>query len=312
MRINEAFNEIIGQKSTLSTLSVYIEAFKETGRLRPINFLGAKGNGKTYLAKAFRAALRRPDGSRVPMLEINGASVKNLTQFLEQIYPVWTAHKSILFVDEFHAIPKDLQTVLLSVLNVEKSPHRQISHNGQDYAFNFNEIGFLAATTDAQKLCEPLRDRLRAIALEEYKPEELYEIFENNLENRVSIDADVKEQILSVFRGNPRDAVVKAEDLKTYISAQSSKNICAVGWQEFCKVMGIGKLGLNSSEIQIIKALGKNGDCSLNYLASVTGFERSAIQNDYEKILFRKGLLTINGKRSLSANGIRFYHAHCK
>lgn len=312
MQTHAAFDEIIGQDSIKETLSLYIESYKQTGRLQFLNMLGRAGGGKTFLAKTFRSALRRPDGSKVPMLEINGRSIKNVQAFFEQVYPIWTNNNSLLFVDEIHAIPKELQDIFLSIFNVEKSPIREVTHDGIPYTFDFTKISFISATTDFQKLCQPLRDRLRSISLEEYTPDQLFEIFLNNLENRVNIESSAKSAIISTFRGNPRDAVVKAEDLKTYISAQSNKNICEVTWENFCRVMGVKPLGLSASEMQLIKVLGKHGDCSLNMLSSITGFERSAIQNDYEKLLFRKGLLVIDSKRKLTADGVRFYHNYCK
>jgi len=309
---NQVFDEIIGQSSVISTLSLYLDAFKETERLPFINFQASRGSGKSHIARAFRSGLRRKDGSKVPMLEVNCASIKGTNQFFEQIVPMWVNNDALLFLDELHNCPKGLQQIFLSLFNVDRSPIREVTHEGIPYVFDFTKISFLGASTDHQRLVEPLRDRLRNIALEEYTPDQLFEIFLNNLENRVNIEASAKPAIISTFRGNPRDAVVKAEDLKTYIAAQSSKNICEVGWDAFCRTMGILPLGLSFSEMQLIKALGKNGDCSLNMLSSVTGFERSAIQNDYEKLLFRKGLLVVDSKRKLTADGVRFYHQYCK
>ena len=87
------------------------------------------------------------------------------------------------------------------------------------------------ATTDQQKLAEPLRDRLRDIAFEEYSNEDLYSIFYDNMENKADIKQSVQEDIVSTFRGNPRDALVKAEDLKTFVSLDSKgdNKICMAG-----------------------------------------------------------------------------------
>lgn len=309
---NQVFEEIIGQESVISTLSMYIDAFKETERLPAISLYASRGAGKSHLARAFRSGLRRKDGSKVPMLEINAASIKNAAAFFEEVYPVWVNNNCLLFCDEIQNIPKDLQQLFLTIFNVDRSPHREVTFQGVPYSFDFTKISFLSATTNQERLSEPLRDRFRAISLEEYTSDQLFEIFLNNLENRVSIENSAKQAIISTFRGNPRDAVVKAEDLKTYIAAQSNKTICSIGWDSFCKTMGIKSLGLSSSEMQLIKVLGKHGDCSLNMLSSITGFERSAIMNDYEKLLFRKGLLRVDGKRGLTPDGYNFYHQHCK
>ena len=307
MQINEAFEDAIGQDSVKRTLSVFIDSFQQTNRLPFINLTTQKGGGKTFFARKFREALKRRDGSRPPMLEINGKTIKNARSFFEQVYPMWTAHRAFLFIDEGHNLPADLQQMFLSVLNIDKSPHRTVEFEGVPYDFNFEEISFCMATTDQQKLAEPLRDRLRDIAFEEYTDDQLYEIFENNLDNNVEVDSVVKDNIVSVFRGNPRDAVVKAEDAKTYCVASNIKKITAPLWNQICRAMGINDFGLSNSELQIIKALGQRGSMTLNALASVTGYQKAAIQRDYEQILIRKNLMKIDVKRELTKNGLELF-----
>ena len=84
------------------------------------------------------------------------------------------------------------------------------------------------------------------------------------------------------------------------------KKITLDACEDFCSIMGINPLGLNHSEMTILKALALRGKMSLTNIASVTGFERSAIQRDYEQMLVKKNLMQIDGKRELTANGIKF------
>jgi Holliday junction resolvasome RuvABC ATP-dependent DNA helicase subunit len=312
MQINETFEECVGQESVKKTLSLYIDAYKETNRLPFLNLTTQKGGGKTFFARKFREALKRKDGTRPPMLEINGKTIRSVDQFFEQVYPVWVANDAFLFIDEGHNLPQALQQVFLTILNVDKNPNRTIELNGVPYDFNFEKISFAMATTDQQKLSEPLRDRLRDISFEDYKPSELFEIFENNLEYKIEISQEVKDEIISTFRGNPRDVVVKAEDLKTFSAAEKHKTVDSSVWQSFCSVMGVNPLGLSNAELSIVKILGKRGESTLTNLASITGFDRSAIQKDYESILVRKNLMEIDVKRKLTADGIRFFRTLVK
>ena len=302
--INSIFDEAIGQESVKRTLSIYIEAYAKTDRLPFLNLTTGKGGGKTFFARLFREALRRKDGTKPPMLEINGQSIRNATSFFEQVYPVWIQHNAFLFIDEGHNIPVDLQQIFLSVLNVDKNPIRTVEHDGVPYSFDFNRLTFCMATTDQQKLADPLRDRLRDIAFEEYKVEELFEIFYDNLEFAANIDSSAKEDIVSSFRGTPRDAVVKADDLKTFVAARDFKNVTKEVWNEFCDTMGVRKYGLTSSELTIVRALGERGSMTLTGLSSVTGFQRGAIQRDYEAMLVKKNLMKIDTKRELTAKGL--------
>jgi Holliday junction resolvasome RuvABC ATP-dependent DNA helicase subunit len=303
-KVNEVFKDAIGQDSVKKTLSVYIDAYKKTNRMPFLNFTTQKGGGKTFFARKFREALQRTDGSRPPMLEVNGKTIKNANSFFEQVYQVWIQNKAHLFIDEGHNLPNELQQIFLSVFNVDKNPIRTVEHDTIPYTFDFREISFCMATTDQQKLAEPLRDRLRDIAFEEYSNEDLYSIFYDNMENKADIKQSVQEDIVSTFRGNPRDAVVKAEDLKTFVSARSLKEITKYVWQDFCKTMGILKYGLTASEMSIIKTLGERGAMSLTGLSSITGFQKGAIQKDYEVILIKKNLMKIDSKRELTKKGL--------
>lgn len=309
---NETFVEIIGQDSVKDTLSLYIDAYKETERLPFFNFVAGKGAGKSHIVRKFREGLKRKDGSRPPILEVNSATIKNAKVFFESVFPIWANNNAFLFLDEIHCLPHEIQSIFLSVLDVKKDPVRTVDFDGAPYTFDFRKISFAGASTDSQKLLGPLQDRLRAINLEEYSDEQLFEIFELNLENRVEIQPCAKAEIVSTFRGNPRDVVVKAEDLKTYAAAKQCQKITKQIWESFSRIMGIKPMGLSHSEIQVLKAVGKRREASLTDVSSITGFDRSLIQRSLEGILVRKGLLCIDGKRKLSADGYRFYHAHCK
>jgi Holliday junction resolvasome RuvABC ATP-dependent DNA helicase subunit len=302
--INSIFKDAIGQESVKRTLSIYIDAYKKTDRLPFLNLTTQKGGGKTFFARKFRQALRGSSGSKPPMLEVNGKTIRNATSFFEQIYPVWVEHSAFLFIDEGHNLPKDLQQIFLSILNVDKNPVRRVEHEGGSYEFDFKKLTFCMATTDQQKLAEPLRDRLRDIAFEEYEEDELFDIFQENLDQTIKIDHSAKADLISCFRGNPRDAVVKAEDLKTYVAASGVENITKKVWTDFCNSMGVKKFGLTASEITIVKALGQRGAMSLTGLASVTGFQKGAIQRDYEGMLIKKNLIKIDTKRELTKKGI--------
>lgn len=309
---DDPFEEIVGQKSAKATLQLYIDAYKETCRLPHLLLVSQRGGGKSFLVRKFREQLRRPDGSKPPILELNCATIKNAKTFFDFVYPTWINNNSVLFADEFHNFPTELQSIFLSVLEVKKDPIRIIEYNGVPYEFDFNKISFVSASTDSQKLLVPLLDRLRQINLEEYSENELFEIFELNLERRIQIGECAKPEIIKTFRGNPRDAVVKAEDLKTFVAAKKLNEIKKQDWISFSQIMGIKPFGLSSSEIQVVKAIGRLGQASLTDVSSITGFDRSLIQKSLEGILVRKGLLQIDGKRRLSADGTRFYHQFCK
>lgn len=305
MKVNPIFAECIGQGRVKKNLSLYIDSFEAQGRLPFLNLTTQKGGGKTFFARKFREALKRPDGTRPPMIEVNGKTIRNARSFFDQIFPIWKEHGAFLFIDEGHNIPKDLQEIFLTALNVDKNPVRTVHLEGDSFTFDFTKMSFCMATTNQEKLCEPLRDRLRDIAFEDYEEQELFSIFESNLDENIDVSPDAKENIISVFRGNPRDAVVKAQDANTFFAAYNLRNISKKVWSDICDVMSINPHGLSNSETQIVKALAERGSMSLNGLSSITGFQRAAIQRDYEKILVKKNLMKIEGKRTLTPKGTK-------
>lgn len=306
MKINQVFAECVGQESVKRTLSLYIEAFKNTGRLPFLNLTTQKGGGKSFFVRRFKEGLIRSDGSIQPVLEVNGQIIKDLDFFFDEVYPVWTQNNALLFVDEGHNLPMEVQQALLSILEVKKESVRMVKYDGLDYRFDFEEISFITATTDQQKLVDPLKDRLKNVCFEEYTLNDLYEVFIMNLDGEVSVCPSLKPEIKKVFRGNPRDAVCKAEDVKLYASAKKQKTFNLSDWGWFCEILGVLPQGLNHSEMTILKHLSKRGAMSLTSLSALTGFERGVIQKDYEKFLVKKNFLVIDGKRRLTSEGEKF------
>jgi transcriptional regulator with AAA-type ATPase domain len=120
------FEDVVGQESAKATLELYIDAYKETERLPFILAISQRGAGKSFLVRKFREGLRRKDGSRPPILEVNAATIKNSKQFLEVVYPTWVNNNAFLFLDEAAELPHDLQSLLLTILEVKKDPIRNI------------------------------------------------------------------------------------------------------------------------------------------------------------------------------------------
>lgn len=304
------FDDLIGQDSVKATLSFFAESYKRKGRLPFITLVTGKGGGKTRFMREFRENLLHPDHGRPPMLEVNSQSIKNARAFFEQVFPIWKNHKAFLFLDECHALPNDLQQLFLTALNSDESPVRTVRFDDYVYEFDFREMSIGLATTDHQLLAEPLRDRLRFIHFQDYTKEELFEIF--CLHFKCSFDLDVAEQIKDVLRGNPRDAVLKGEELQEFCMTKKVRQLTPDVWDIFCAIMGIHPYGLNASEMRLVKILGKHSAASLTHLAASSGFSRSVIQQDYEKMLLSKGLLVIDGKRQLTPKGHKLFQKMLK
>lgn len=303
MKINSTFDGAVGQHSVKQQLSLFIDAYKHTNRLPFINLITSKGGGKSFFARKFREGLKRSDGSRPPLLPLNGATLTSVDQFFEQVYPEWVNNNACLFLDEIHNIPKQLQQIFLDILDVKDDPIREVTYEDIPYVFDFRKISFLAATTDQQKLVKPLRDRFEDVCFDDYSIDELYQIFCDKIDG-ASIDSDVKSFVQDTLRGNPRDAVKKAMNMNTFIAAKQVSRVTKSLWKEFCSIMGVFPCGINKNEKRLIGALaGKSKGLTLTNLSCVTGFEAQVIQKEYESILMQKGLMEVDGRRKLTAKG---------
>lgn len=301
-----AFSGLVGQESVKRRLGVYLGSYRQTGNLPFLNFIAGAGSGKTQFCRTFRENLQKPEGGRPPMLEVNAAGIPDAEAFFEQVWPEWKSNNAFLFLDEAHNLPKSLQEIFLTALNTEESNVRTVTFEDMAYTFNFNRFSIAFGTTDQQKLSPPLRDRLKNISFENYKETELMQIFKRNLHKSLFIKKEVVPEIISRFRGNPRDAVLKAHDMYDFSRATHQTEVSTHFWFDFCDAMGILPFGLNHGELQVLRAIG-NRALSLTAVTAITGLSRAAIQRDYEPFLMRKGLMEIDQKRRLTPQGIKLY-----
>ena len=301
--MQKMFDSIIGQKNTKQTLTIYSKAYEKTNKIPFLNFVGAKGGGKTELAIAFGKTLGKP------LLEVNAELIKKPETFFGDYYDVWSAEPATLFVDEAHNLSKPLQEIFLTILNTKRNS-KKIRFEGASFTFDFSSMSILFATTDQQKLSEPLNDRLTAISLEPYSEEELYQIFLLNLQEDIKIDG-AQSLISNCFRGNPRDAVKKAQALNSFCCALNKTSVTCKVWHKFMSNMSVGQLGLENAEKLILEVLGRTGNQTLSAIASMTGFSPQVIRRDYEQVLLRKGLIKIDGKRKLTKAGKDFFRQFC-
>jgi Holliday junction resolvasome RuvABC ATP-dependent DNA helicase subunit len=102
-------------------------------------------------------------------------------------------------------------------------------------------------------LPEPLLDRLTEISLSKYNNDELFEIFKNNLPKAIAVIDTMKGAVSKTFRGHPRDAVAKAEELKDFLSANGKTFLTPDAWTKFKSDMGVYDFGLSPAEIRVLK-----------------------------------------------------------
>lgn len=293
------FQELTGQNHIKTTLAFYLNGAQAGVAVPPILFTGARGLGKTQFAREFGKALKKP------ILEINCSTIKNLNQFMEQIFiPVVMGNEVVLIFDECHALPKDLQNAFLTVFNVEKQTRKSFEWQDSSMEFDFQKQTYLFATTEQDKIFAPLKDRFEEIDFKPYTNPELAEILSNRL-SWVTFENGLIDRMTDVLRGNARSAVKMAKKIEMFCESQNISTFTMKNWKDICFALGIKPSGLTNSEIEILKILKTRGNCTLNMLSAATGNSRTAIQRDIELFLLRKGMIKIDGNRQITGIGLK-------
>ena len=310
MMQNDFMPNVIGQTQLKKQFSMFARNFMKTG-INPFFCLeGPRGYGKTMLTREYCKELKDPQGRPRPLMEINAAELTCMKNFIEIWFPKMRENNAALFIDEAHLLDiKKFQSPLLTICEESKSPIRHYKYEDREEGertctFDFREYCIFFATTDQQKLVGPLKDRLEPLAISHYSEDELWQIFELGLECTVS--DQVKDEIISIFRGHPRSCVKLAKNLNSFAVGVGSDYINQVKWKEFRDLMGIHDYGLTEQELNIIKVLG-NGPLALQDIAAKTEYSKGVIQHQYELQIKKKGLIFTDGKRHLTSKGHTFY-----
>lgn len=306
------FEEMIGQTKTKRVLSFYVDAFEKSEILPHLFIVGQRGQGKTMLATQVAKNLRSKTLGRVkPMLTINCSTLKNVRQFVEDIALTYIRDQHItVFFDEAHEMPEAIQTCLLTVLNPNKHNRNTLRFDDYNIEFDFTKVSFIFATTDPQKVITPLKDRCKMIHMEEYEYADLAKIIENNTED-ITFDPEVLKEISSTCRGNARNATLMAKDnITQYARRNNISDIAKKEWDDIKCVLGILPLGLENTELQVIKILKERGSCSLTNLSAVTGLSVNALRSEFELYLLKHGLMEVaQGGRKLTQRGFQYLDA---
>jgi Holliday junction resolvasome RuvABC ATP-dependent DNA helicase subunit len=289
-----AFDKLVGQDSVKKKLGFYLEAYNSTSIVPFLNFVGAKGLGKTEFAREFGRNILNNEGNKRTFVEINSSTVKGVNQFFEQIYLPFILDKEVtIFFDEAHALPKELIMVFLSIFNTESGHEKTIIHK---------ETAYLFATTESDKIFAPFKDRLITVDFDNYSQGDLSQIFLNNLVNITFAD-DALDYISSTFRGNARNCVQRVKDIQFYSKSRNINHFSMVEVKDLCDTLSILPEGCSQIEWRILNILRKEGRQSLQSLSARTGLSRNSIQKDHENYLLSKGYIEIDGQRLITAKG---------
>jgi len=286
------FDNIIGQEKVKKRLNFFLEG-QAKSRLSPhILFSAARGSGKTLIAQTYADQLINSEGKIRRRMTINCSSIKTLKRFVNDILAAHVIGKEItILFDEASEIPEDMTMALLTILNPNQQNSNSFSYDDLTIDFDFKNVTFLFATTEAHKINPALMDRLERVDLEQYSIENLSAIVQKN--SAANITDVAIEQISKVLRGNARKATQMANHIALYLSTKNKQTFDIDDWKDFCSNMGINPLGLSPMEIRVLQCLAEKSETTLTNLSAKTHMTRESLQRDIEMYLQKTNLMEV-------------------
>jgi Holliday junction resolvasome RuvABC ATP-dependent DNA helicase subunit len=301
------WNEIVGQERAKARLDFHYQAAVTGEALPSFMLCGPRGFGKTCIGEAFGLRVKEATEGVKRFFTLNCASVKNLKQFWNSIVvPVINDRDVTILFDEASELPMDVTMALLTMINPNPQNRNQYTYDDMTIDVDLKRQTFMFATTEPHKIFHALMNRCRRIDLEEYSCENLNVILKRNAKD-ITFGAHVLDQVSPTLRGNARQAVMMAQDIRTYLAPLKQTSFKMEDWSKLSLQLDILPLGVNRLELQVLRVLEQRKDCSLTRIAATLGMTPASVQKDLELYLQKRGLMeiTTNG-RNLTAQGYEY------
>lgn len=305
------WTELVGQEKAKSRLDFHFEAAKVGKEALPSFMLcGPRGFGKTCIGEAFGLRVKDMTGGTKRFYSLNCASVKNLKQFWHSIVvPVINDRDVTILFDEASELPMDVTMAILTMINPNPNNRNNYTYEDMTIDVDLNRQSFMFATTEPHKVFHALMNRCRRIDLEEYNYSDLNTILKRNAK-AITFAPHVLDQISPTLRGTARQAVMMAQDIRTYLAPLKRASFTMGDWDKLSHQLDILPLGVNRMELQVLRVLQLRKDCSLTRIAATLGLTPAAVQRDYELYLQKHGLMEITTTgRNLTPQGYEYLKA---
>ena len=306
----QSLSEVIGQEHVVKRISAEIRAAKKQGIKHIDNILlfGNRGLGKSTLMELIAKEL----GVRYEFLDASGFSRTSSAQdsFNKFLQNISIANEPVVIaIDEIHALPENIQTGLLTLLNSRK--YSYLDKNGQTHVLPVDEFTFIGATTDSDKILNTIKDRCSNLTfyLKDYTPEELKQIFTNKFAFKgLKASDEVLKECIQRCRSSIREVKSIVDGLNTKAINADTDTVSLDMVNDYFQERELDSIGLGHTDIAILKAIADepSGVISADTLAARVHLDVNVLTKDFEPYLIKIGFISINARgRSLTEKAIK-------
>ncbi len=294
--------EMIGQRKVYARVEIAVDAASGRGEpLGHILFDGPPGLGKTTFAICI------PHNLGVNCQIASGATLKAPKDLIP--YLTNADERSVLFIDEIHRIPKDVEEFLYPAMEdfrIDLTLGEGV--NARTINMQLKPFTLIGATTRTGLLSAPLRDRFHMREhLDFYSLEELSEIVVRNAGKlNVDISDSAAMEIAVRSRGTPRVGNNRLRWARDYAQSKADGKISRPVAQDAMAMQGIDMLGLDPQDRKYLETIARvfgGGPVGVEAVAHTMNLTPDTLVDEVEPFLLRSGLVvrTPRGRRMTPA-----------
>lgn len=297
----KSLSEFSGQLKLSENLSLFVKAaLSREESLDHVLLHGPPGLGKTTLAQIIASEMgSNLIRSSAPVL----GDTRSIVSILSRL-----EDKDVLFIDEIHALPIQVEELLYSAMEDRKMD--LVVGEGMDtriVTIDLPEFTLVGATTRAGSLSKPLFDRFPIIfRLDYYEPSDLVPIIIDEAKRRNFCVNNLSAlMIAEKSRGTPRVAKKLVSRISDFVFTYPDMPIETV-IDIACEKIGIGYLGIDSEDFRYLNFLAKSDrPVGISTICAAISETKDSVEDIIEPFLLRNGLISRTPKgREITKTGL--------